>query len=86
MRKKRPKSQPRLIHHREIARLIGVGTEVIIDWVAAGEFPKPLAVVRRTYLYPVDLIEHWIQTGTWDSSAQFNRGLGKGRIPPNGDV
>lgn len=85
MRKQRPKLQPRLINHRDIAKLIGVSTEVLIQWVGVGEFPEPIAVVRRTWLYPVDLIESWIRTGQWDGSAKFKRGLGKGRISMDGE-
>lgn len=77
----RAKAQPRLLTHREVARLVSIDTETLREWVAAGEWPEPLAVVRQTWFYPLHSVEHFIETGTWPEGTRFKRGDGKGRRP-----
>jgi hypothetical protein len=66
--------------HREVAGLVSIDTETLRDWVAEGEWPEPLAVVRSTWFYPVEQIRHFIDSGTWPEGSRFKPGVGKGRL------
>jgi predicted DNA-binding transcriptional regulator AlpA len=60
-----------LLTHRTVAKRLDIDTETLREWVAAGEFPRPRAIVRKTWLYPRDWIEHYIDTGGWPEGAEF---------------
>lgn len=79
------KSGPRLMTHREVAAWISIDTETLRDWVAEGEWPEPIAIIRRTWFYPVHAVEHFIETGTWPEGTRFKPGVGKGREMPEYD-
>lgn len=71
------KPQPRLYTHRTVAKLLGISTETLRAWVAAGEFPKPLAKIQRTWLYESAAIDHWVKTGIWPEGTRFNGNVGR---------
>jgi hypothetical protein len=77
----RTKTTPRLLTHREVAGLISIDTETLREWVAAGEWPEPLAVIRTTWFFPAELIECFLRTGAWPEGTRFKPGVGKGRDP-----
>jgi hypothetical protein len=79
-RKPRRKAEPRLLTHRDVAAMISVDTETLREWVACGEWPQPVAVIRQTWFYHAHAIEHFIETGTWPEGTRFKPGEGKGRV------
>lgn len=74
----KPRSKSRLLTHRSVASLADIDTETLRDWVAAGEFPEPKAIIKQTWFYDAETIEHWLETGEWLSSARFKAGVGRG--------
>ena len=73
--------KPRWITHREVAGLVSIDTETLRAWVAAGEWPEPIAIIRNTWFYPADTIDRYLSTGVWPEGTKFKAGLGKGRVP-----
>jgi predicted DNA-binding transcriptional regulator AlpA len=75
--------RPRLLTHREVARLVSIETDTLRDWVAIGEWPEPVAIVQRTWFYRIADVDHFIETGTWPEGVRFRANEGKGRPPRN---
>jgi hypothetical protein len=78
------KPQARLLTHRSIARLCDVDTETIREWVARGEWPEPHAIVERTWFYPAEAVNCFLDTGRWPEGMRFKAGSGKGRRDHSG--
>jgi hypothetical protein len=45
-----------LIPHSMVAEKLGITTVCLRNWVAVGEFPEPHSILKRTWLYRVDLL------------------------------
>lgn len=65
MSKRRPKLEPALVTHRDVARRVGVAPARIREWVRKGSWPAPHAVVEETWFYRTDMIDHFVATGSW---------------------
>jgi predicted DNA-binding transcriptional regulator AlpA len=78
----RTKGASRLLTHREVAARVSIDTETLRGWVADGEWPEPLAIIKQTWFYPAGQIEHFIATGQWPDGTKFKSGVGKGRELP----
>ena len=65
------KVDKQLINHRTVAKACDVDTGTLRDWVARGEFPEPHCVIQSTWLYDKALIDHFLETGRWPSTAKF---------------
>ncbi len=76
----RAKTAPRLLTHREVAARVSIDTETLRDWVAEGEWPEPIAIVKRTWFYPAHQVDAFIETGTWPEGTKFKPGVGRGRL------
>jgi hypothetical protein len=75
---------PKWITHREVAGLVSIDTETLRDWVATGEWPEPISVVRQTWFYRADVVERFLETGVWPEGTKFKAGVGKGRVAGQG--
>jgi hypothetical protein len=62
---------PDLITHRDVAEKLGITTNNLRDWVAKGTFPVPHSRVEKTWLYRLDLVRAYIETGRWPPEAKF---------------
>jgi hypothetical protein len=82
----RTKPPPRLLTHREVAALVSIDTETLREWVAEGEWPEPLAVIKQTWFYKADQVDHFTRTGAWPEGTKFKVGAGKGRDLAAGTV
>jgi hypothetical protein len=76
----RTKPTTKLLTHRTVARMVDIDTETLREWVAVGEWPEPHAIVRQTWFYKSNLIDHFLETGEWLPEAKFKPGEGKGRV------
>ena len=71
---------PRLITHGRVAKLVEMDTVTLRRRVARGEWPEPHYVLNdRCWYYRLDMIEHFIEHGTWPEGTRFKGGEGKGR-------
>jgi uncharacterized protein YeaC (DUF1315 family) len=75
----RTKPTTKLLTHRTVARMVDIDTETLREWVAVGEWPEPHAIVRQTWFYRADAIDHFLETGRWPDGTKFKAGEGKGR-------
>jgi hypothetical protein len=71
--KRKVEDLPDLIPHWVVAEKIGVATETIRDWVTRGTFPEPHSIIEQTWLYRVDFIRAFLETGRWPDGAKFQR-------------
>jgi predicted DNA-binding transcriptional regulator AlpA len=68
------KAKARLLTHRTVAKLIDIDTETLRIWVAEGEFPRPHSIIKQTWFYPADQIDHFLESGTWPEGTAFRPG------------
>jgi hypothetical protein len=64
---------PDLIPHHFVAEKLGITTTTLRDWVYNGMFPRPHAAIEHTWLYRVDWVREFLETGRWPKEATFNR-------------
>lgn len=64
---------PDLIPHTFVAEKIGVSSTALRNWVASGEFPEPHSVLGQTWMYRVDTIRPYLETGRWPDGTRFKR-------------
>jgi hypothetical protein len=64
---------PGLIPHRQVAALLGITPNAIRKWVAKGAFPVPHSIFEQTWLYRVDVVRVFLDTGKWPEGTKFNR-------------
>jgi hypothetical protein len=64
---------PDLVPHAIVADKLGITTTILRKWVVDGEFPRPHSTLGQTWLYRVDLIRVYLETGKWPDGATFNR-------------
>lgn len=67
---------PDLIPHRLLADKLGVTPRTLRDWVTNGAFPEPHSHFEQTWLYRVDLIRAFLDTGKWPDGTRFQRTRG----------
>jgi hypothetical protein len=71
-----------LIDHHRLAKLCGTTTEALSRWVSSGLWPPPHSAFGRTKLYRVADVKHYLDTGSWPTTAfriADGRGGTKGR-------
>ena len=64
---------PDLIPHRLVADKLGITPDTLRDWVTKGTFPEPHSHFEHTWLYRVDFIRAFLETGRWPEGAKFQR-------------
>jgi hypothetical protein len=64
---------PDLIPHAMVAEKFGITTTTLRNWVASGEFPEPHSTLAQTWLYRVDFIRAFLETGRWPEGVKFKR-------------
>lgn len=64
---------PDLITHRLVADKLGITPDTLREWVTKGTFPEPHSHFEQTWLYRVDLIRAFLETGKWPDEAKFRR-------------
>jgi hypothetical protein len=74
------KVDPKLICHRDVARLLGVSTTLLRRWIARGVFPQPHSAIEETLFYPKHQIDHYVTHGEWPDPGR--RSSHKGEPPP----
>jgi predicted DNA-binding transcriptional regulator AlpA len=70
------KPEGRFMTQREVAEKLGIDRSTIIRWCKSGtnEFPKPVKVVARTYLFCRLEIETWELDRAWAEQQKAKRG------------
>jgi excisionase family DNA binding protein len=64
---------PGTITIRQLADTLGVSVDAIKDWVGRGEFPEPHSIFGRTWLYRLDYVRAFLETGRWPAGVRFKR-------------
>lgn len=72
---------PDLIPHRLVAKKLGITTDTLREWVGKGTFPEPHSFFEQTWLYRVDLIQAFLETGKWPECAKFKRRRAAAELP-----
>jgi hypothetical protein len=60
-----------LIPHRLVAAKLGVTTDTLREWVGKGDFPEPHSIFQQTWLYRVDHVRAFLETGKWPDGTKF---------------
>jgi len=66
---KKVKPPPELIRVREMARLMGIQTETLTQWIERRIWPPPHSEFERTKFYRVKHFRAYIDTGHWPTDA-----------------
>lgn len=61
---------PTIINHREAARRCGVSTKMFRAYVERGIFPLPHSIIEPLWFYRLEVIEHYVEHGTWPADAK----------------
>ena len=70
---------PKLITHREVAKLCGITPRRLRYWAERGQWPTPHSIVEQTWFYRRSDVDHYLAKGTWPEGTKYRPGLGRGR-------
>ena len=71
-----PKPKLLLMTHLEAAAMVGVPSNKLLRWAKGrkGNFPSPIRIVERTYLFNRQEVEQWCSVRPISDGANHERG------------